>query len=81
MKVVLKEETEETYSGELEIEKISKWLYKKTDPIIVDLLSTLIENKLREALENKIHLLGFVDIDESLSASLKETLEKYCKQS
>lgn len=81
LKIVLKEETEQTYSGDLVLEQISKWLFKKTDPVLVDLLNTNIENKLREALENKIHILGLIDIDASLSVSLRGTLEEYCKAS
>lgn len=36
---------------------------------------------MREALENKIHILGLIDIDASLSVSLRGTLEEYCKAS
>lgn len=45
------------------------------------MLNANIENKLREALENKIHILGLIDIEPSLSVSLKGTLEEYCKAS
>jgi len=34
---------------------------------------------LREALESKTHILGLLDAESSLSASLQSTLEEYCK--
>jgi hypothetical protein len=63
------------------LEDISKWLYKKTDPVLVNLLNTSIDNKLREALENKIHMLGLIDVEPSLSVALQNTLAEYCKES
>lgn len=62
LKVVLRLETEQTYSGENTLEKVSEWLYKKTDPVLVDLLNPNVDNKLRNALENKIPLLGLIDV-------------------
>ena len=79
MKVVLRLETESTYSGELTLEKVSEWLYQKTDPVLVDLLNPNVDNKLRTALESKIPILGLIDVEPSLSASLQSTLEEYCK--
>jgi hypothetical protein len=78
---VLRLETESTYSGELTLEKVSEWLFQKTDPILVDLLNPNVDNKLRNALENKIPILGLIDVEPSLSASLLSTLEEYCKES
>lgn len=63
------------------LEDVSKWLYKKTDPILVNLLNTNIDNKLRQALENKIHMLGLIDVQPSLSVALQNTLAEYCKES
>jgi len=34
-----------------------------------------MEDKFKNALDNKIHLLGFVDVDPELSISLRKTLE------
>ncbi len=48
---------------------------------MVDLLNPNIDNKLREALESKTHILGLIDIEPSLSVSLQSTLEEYCKAS
>ncbi len=81
LKVVLRLETEFTFSGEHTLEKVSEWLYQKTDPVLVDMLNPNVDNKLRNALENKIPLLGLIDVEPSLSASLQSTLEEYCKES
>ena len=79
MKVVLKLETESTYGGEYTLEKVSEWLYKKTDPVLVNLLNPNIDNKLRTALESKTPILGLIDVESSISTSLQTTLEEYCK--
>ena len=44
------------------MEKVSEWLYKKTDPVLVDLLNPNVDNRLRNALEKKIPLLGLIDV-------------------
>jgi hypothetical protein len=63
------------------LEKVSEWLFQKTDPILVDLLNPNVDNKLRNALENKTPILGLIDAEPSLSASVRKTLEEYCKES
>ena len=45
------------------------------------MLNPNIDNKLKDALESKVHILGLIDIDSSLSTSLRTTLEEYCKES
>ncbi len=59
---MLRLETKLTYSGDYTLEKVSEWLYKKTDPVLVDLLNPNVDNKLRNALEKKIPLLGLIDV-------------------
>lgn len=56
-------------------------MYKKTDPVLVNLLNPNIDNKLREALEAKTPIIGLIDVEPSLSVSLQSTLEEYCKES
>ena len=48
---------------------------------MVNLLNPNIDNKLRNALEAKTPIIGLIDVEPSLSASLQMTLEEYCKES
>lgn len=46
---------------------VSKWLHKETDPVLVDLLNPNLDNKLVEALQNKVSLLALIDVNEETS--------------
>jgi hypothetical protein len=44
------------------------------------MLMTNVEGRLRDALKNQVHLLGLIDVQTELSASLTRTMEEYCKK-
>jgi hypothetical protein len=39
------------------------------------MLVTNVDGKLKDALQNQIHLLGIIDVEPEISASLRKTME------
>lgn len=40
-----------------------------------------MDNRLMEALQEKVHLIGYIDVDAKVSESNLKVLESYCKKS
>ena len=67
VQVILRLESDEEFVGDIDLQKIALWLNKRTEPVLVNLLSTDVERKLMVALENNMPILAVVDVQFELS--------------